>query len=184
MPKNFHNACAKPAYSLNQNDMSTKIELYTAVILKDPKTGKIALLKRANTKKLFPNLVTGIGGKVELDHGEGNDLEGSLLRELAEEVSLRPTDINNLRLRLVSTLVRADSIMNLLWLTATLNQSHREFHCTEGTISFCDPDQLDTTHFTPTAKKTIPFICGLSEDDKKVYTSIFDRSETEMTTNQ
>lgn len=46
--------------------------------------GKVLLLKRAATKKLDPNVYSGIGGKVE----PGEDFYSALLREIEEETGL------------------------------------------------------------------------------------------------
>ena len=63
-----------------------KLDARTIVLLYNPDQTQVLLLRRSPEKALWPNLITGIGGKVEVILGEASDIRASLLREVAEEV--------------------------------------------------------------------------------------------------
>ena len=73
-----------------------ELDCRTALILRHPDGKQVLLLKRNASKKLLPNLITGIGGKVELEGGEGEDLEKCLLREFVVAKSGKVTGIIHL----------------------------------------------------------------------------------------
>src|ERR1051325_229163 len=70
-----------------------KLDVRTILLLRHPDGRQVLLLCRSPEKKLFPNLMTGIGGAVELASGEGADLEAAVLRELEEETRIRRDQI-------------------------------------------------------------------------------------------
>jgi 8-oxo-dGTP pyrophosphatase MutT (NUDIX family) len=131
----------------------------------------VLLLKRAATKKLLPNLITGIGGKVEFDQNEAKDLEASLLREFTEETKIDINTISGITLKL-STIISRDGLqVVLLWYVGQLNEIPQDLSCTEGELGFYDVDSLPLEDFTPTASKAIPFI--LSAKGDKIYNGVF-----------
>lgn len=159
------------------------VDIRTAVVLKNTQSGEIALLKRSPEKKLLPNLVTGVGGKVELHLREGEDLDASALRELREEVGLASDDIANVRLRLITTLVRDNTLFVLIWYTATLIGEHPDLVCTEGELFWRKPNNLTDVAFTPTSQQAIPFLVSLSDSDATMYCVVFDETEQVLTAN-
>src|SRR5687767_8527174 len=84
------------------------LDVRTVLVLWHPDGQRVLLLRRAKTRKLFPGLITGIGGAVELRDGEGQDLTGACLRELEEETRIAKDDVRDVRLRLSTILTRGD----------------------------------------------------------------------------
>lgn len=154
-----------------------QLDVRTAIILRHPTDAAILLLRRHPSKKLFPNLITGIGGKVEIDQGEGNDLTAAALREFGEETAIPSSLIAKLRLRLSTILTRGDLQVILLWFTGQLTTLPTDLSCTEGQLAFYPTDQLPLPVMIPTASQTIPFILALPDNDETVYNGYFDQAE-------
>ena len=150
-----------------------RLDVRTICVLKDH-GGRLLLLKRSASKKLFPSLITGIGGKVELESGEGRDLAGSLFRELEEEVpQITKENISDLRLRLITHESRADEIVVLCWFTSLLNEPVTDMRCTEGELVWRSPNELDFSEMIPTAGPSIRFLTTLANDDIRIYDGIY-----------
>jgi 8-oxo-dGTP pyrophosphatase MutT (NUDIX family) len=151
-----------------------QLDVRTAIILRHPTEDAVLLLRRSPTKKLFPNLITGIGGKVELDLGEGNDLMAAAWREFIEETNIPPTLITDVRLRLSTIVSRGELQVLLLWFTGQLTALPPDLRCTEGQLEFHRVDQLPIHAMIPTAGQTIPLILALPPGDETVYNGYFD----------
>lgn len=158
-----------------------QLDARTIVILKRNKTDEVLLLKRSSQKKLFPNLITGIGGKVELEKGEDNDLEAAAIRELHEETGLLATDLSDCRLRLTTLETRGDQLVVLLWLTATLKVELSTFEATEGMVGWYRPEDLPLAEMIPSASLAIPFVLGLPDNDQQIYTGLIEAGQTLIT---
>ncbi len=149
-----------------------KLDCRTAIVLKHPDNNQVLLLRRAPFKKLLPNLITGIGGKVELDKGEGDDLEKALLREVTEETKIDTSTITEIELRL-STLHVVDSTQFIIfWFTGKFSKVPENLSCKEGVLNFYSTDNLPLEEFTPHAREAIPFI--LSAADHNMHSGAFD----------
>lgn len=153
-----------------------QLDVRTAIILRHPTEPAVLLLRRSATKKLFPNLITGIGGKVELSQGEGDDLIAAAWREFQEETKIPPTLVADVRLRLSTLISRGDQQVILLWLTGQLLALPPDLSCTEGELEFHPIDHLPVDQMIPTARQAIPFILALPTADPVVYNSYLDRS--------
>lgn len=153
-----------------------QLDVRTAIILRHPTEPAVLLLRRSASKKLFPNLITGIGGKVELTAGEGDDLIGAAWREFQEETSIPADLVADVRLRLSTIISRGDQQVLLLWLTGQLLALPPDLSCTEGELEFHPINQLPVDEMIPTARQTIPFILALAADDPIVYNSCLERS--------
>ena len=154
------------------------------LILRHPDRRQILLLRRSTDKKLFPGLITGIGGAVELKMGEGSDLEAAVLRELEEETRIARTDISDLRLRLTIVLNRDSAMVLLLWYTGKLSIIPSDLSCTEGELSFFKAQDLPLESMIPTAREAIPFVISLSDDDAKTYSGIYEPKSFRLLTNR
>ena len=152
----------------------SKLDVRTAIILRHPTEAAALLLRRSPTKKLFPNRITGIGGKVEIDEGEGNDLDAAAWREFLEETNIPDTTVTDVRLRLSTILTRGELQVILLWFTGQLTTVPADLSCTEGELGFYPLDQLPIHDMIPTASQTIPFILALPHDDQTIYNGYFD----------
>lgn len=159
------------------------LDVRTAIILRHPTESAVLLLRRSATKKLFPNLITGIGGKVELAQGEGDDLIGAAWREFREETQIPATLVTDVRLRLSTLISRGDQQVLLLWLTGQLLALPPDLSCTEGELEFHPINQLPVDQMIPTARQAIPFVLALPADDLIVYNSYLDH-EGQLRTNQ
>lgn len=151
------------------------LDVRTAMILRHPTEPAVLLLRRSATKKLFPNLITGIGGKVELAQGEGDDLIGAAWREFHEETKIPASLVADVRLRLSTLISRGDQQVLLLWLTGQLLSLPPDLSCTEGELAFHPIDHLPVDEMIPTARQAIPFILSLAADDPIVYNSCLDQ---------
>lgn len=163
--------------------MMIKLDVRTALILHHPTEPAVLLLRRSPTKKLFPNLITGIGGKVELDQGEGEDLIGAAWREFQEETKIPADLVADVRLRLSTLISRDDQQVLLLWLTGRLLALPSDLSCTEGELAFHPLAQLPVTQMIPTARQAIPFVLALPAADPIIYNSYLDH-EGRLITNQ
>ena len=150
------------------------LDVRTAIILRHPTEASALLLRRSSTKKLFPNRITGIGGKVELEEGEGDDLTAAAWREFIEETNISPSTVADVRLRLSTILTRGELQVILLWFTGQLTEVPADLSCSEGALAFYPLDQLPIHDMIPTASQTIPFILALPDTDTTVYNGYFD----------
>ncbi|MEZ4729889.1 MAG: NUDIX hydrolase [Caldilineaceae bacterium] len=153
-----------------------QLDVRTAIVLRHPTEPAVLLLRRSATKKLFPNLITGIGGKVELDTGEGDDLIAAAWREFQEETQIPPALVADVRLRLSTIISRGDQQVLLLWLTGRLTALPPDLCCTEGQLEFHTVDQLPLDEMIPTARQAIPLMLALADEDPIVYNGCFDRN--------
>lgn len=160
-----------------------KLDVRTAIVLHHPTEDAVLLLRRSPTKSLFPNLLTGIGGKVELDRGEGDDLTAAAWREFTEETNIPKAMVADLRLRLSTILTRGELQVVLLWFTGKLTELPPNLDCTEGQLEFHPVDQLPIQAMIPTASQAIPFILTLPNDDETIYNGTFDQNN-HLSTNQ
>src|SRR5437762_5591179 len=154
--------------------MAMRLDTRTVLVLRHPDRRQVLLLRRTPGKKLFPNLITGIGGSVELTLGEGNDLEAAALRELEEETNIRREQISPPQLRLSTVLSRDDTQVVLFWYMANFLRAPSDLACSEGELSFYDARELPVEEMIPTARAAIPFIVSLPDDDLSSYNGIFD----------
>lgn len=149
------------------------LNVFTALILHHPTDKSVLLLKRSESKKRWPGYITGIGGMVELHAGEADNLIASALRELEEETRISLDQVENVQLRLSTTLSRGQTQDMLLWLTGQLQSVPADLHSPDGTLTFYPLDELPLAEMIPTAKAAIPFITSLAEDDLVIYNGIF-----------
>jgi 8-oxo-dGTP pyrophosphatase MutT (NUDIX family) len=151
----------------------TSLDVRTVLLLNHPDRRRVLLLRRSPHKKLFPNLITGIGGAVELQRGEGDDLEAAMLRELAEETHIPSSVVSDLKLRLSTILTRDSQQVLLLWFTGQFHQEPLDLSCAEGDLAFFDRSDLPLADMVPTARHAIPFVLSLRDDDDRVHNGIF-----------
>ena len=151
-----------------------QLDVRTALILTHPTDeSQILLLRRSAEKKLFPNLITGIGGKVEVEQGEDENLGKSMWREFTEETKIPRDTVEEARLRLTTIVNREDKVVILLWYTGKLTALPEDLSCTEGTLAFFDKRALPQQEMIPTASQAIPFICSLAQNDANIYAGSF-----------
>ena len=148
-----------------------KLDCRTALALIHPDNKQVLLLKRSATKKLLPNLITGIGGKVELQHGEGEDLKKSLLREFSEETKIDIGLVSEISLKLTTLNINGGYQVLIFWFAGKLAHIPTDLTCNEGVLNFYNIDSLPLEDFTPHAREAIPFILALQ--NQKIYTGIF-----------
>src|SRR5437879_3403084 len=161
-----------------------QLDVRTILVLRHPDRRQILLLRRSPHTKLFPNLITGIGGAVGLALGEAADLDAAVLRELEEETRIGRADISDLRLRLTTVLSRDSTEVLLLWYTANLSMIPSDFSCTEGELSFFAAADLPLELMVPTARAAVPFVISLSDDDRATYSGVYDRKSFRLLANR
>ena len=143
------------------------------VFFSHPTDNSVLLLRRAATKSTWPNLITGIGGKVELKDGEGIDMVKSLWREVKEETMITPNIVDHLKIRLTTILTRDYGHVVLIWCTGRLKVLPSSLSCTEGDLFFTSPDQLPESEMIPTACQALKFLLALDDKDDRIYNGIF-----------
>jgi 8-oxo-dGTP pyrophosphatase MutT (NUDIX family) len=161
-----------------------QLDVRSILLLWHPDRRKLLLLRRSGDRKLFPNLITGIGGTVELSQGEGEDLEGAALRELEEETHIRRDQISPPRLRLSTLLSREDKQVVLLWYTAELFAVPTDLSSSDGTLAFFHAQDLPLEEMIPTAREAIPFVASLPHDDPVTYNGIYEPTTLRLITNR
>jgi 8-oxo-dGTP pyrophosphatase MutT (NUDIX family) len=160
-----------------------QLGVFTAIVLRHPSEDSVLLLRRSRTKKRFPGLITGIGGQVELTLGEGEDLGASLLREFQEETHIPLDMVREIRCHLSTLITRGDLQVLLLWFTGNLATVPKDLSCTEGELAFFDVNALPSEQMVPTARRAIPFILALPEDDPTIYNGCFTADGQLLTNN-
>jgi 8-oxo-dGTP pyrophosphatase MutT (NUDIX family) len=160
-----------------------RLDVRTILVLWHPDRQQVLLLRRSAEKRLFPNLLTGIGGAVELAAGEGADLESSVLRELEEETQITRGQIDDLRLRLTTVLSRDNAQVMLLWYTAILKHIPSSLFSSEGQLAFFPAQNLPLDGMVPTAREAIQFVISVGDDGHTTYSGIYDAKDFELWTN-
>jgi 8-oxo-dGTP diphosphatase len=118
--------------------------------------GKLLLLRRADWKAFAPGRWTGIGGRVE--PFELGDLASSARRELFEETDLGAAEVSTLILRRTLTFYRSDEgLVTLVYFTGDA-VSDRVPTCTEGTLAWKEPSELDRLDVIENTAKVLPFL--------------------------
>lgn len=145
----------------------------TVLVLRHPDRKRVLLLKRSPAKKLFPNLITGIGGNAELGDGECSDLMRTVRREFSEETTIPEETVADVMPRLVTIATLPDQQVVIVWCTGSLTAVPENLECPEGELFFVDAESLPLEQFIPTAAAAIPFILSLEGDDRTVYNGVF-----------
>jgi 8-oxo-dGTP pyrophosphatase MutT (NUDIX family) len=143
----------------------TRLDARTILLLLHPDRRHVLLLRRDASKRLFPNLITGIGGGVELTRGEGDDLESAVLREMQEETRIPREMVTDLRLRLTTIQSRGADQVLLFWFTARLTATPDDLYTPDGQLQFFDRELLPLELMVPTARSAIPYVLGIPEDE-------------------
>jgi len=160
------------------------LDVRTILLLWHPDRRRLLLLRRSSGKKLFPNLITGIGGTVELSRGEGSDLEEAVLRELEEETRITRSKITGPRLRLSTIQSRDEAQIVLLWFTAQLLEEPKDLWCSEGQLAFIDAHDLPLEQMIPTARGAIAFVASLPDEEKTPHNGVFEGKTVNLITNR
>ncbi|MBI1309106.1 MAG: NUDIX domain-containing protein [Proteobacteria bacterium] len=151
-----------------------KLDIRTAVLLRNRGRTHTLLLRRSLSKKLLPGLLTGVGGKVEPLEGELDNILASLLREAGEEApQINWASIPDLRPRLITHDTRSDNTTYVIyWYTGTLTDELTDFSSSEGKLEWCEDSNLPLSDMTLAASAAIPFVLNLPADDIRLYDGI------------
>jgi 8-oxo-dGTP pyrophosphatase MutT (NUDIX family) len=145
----------------------TRLDARTVLLLLHPRLPQVLLLRRDASKELFPNLITGIGGGVELARGEADNLEAAALRELAEETRIAREQVSDLHLRLSTIQSRGSQQVLLFWFTARLRSVPEDLYSPDGQLQFFDRDSLPVAQMIPTARSAVPYILAIPNQEPR-----------------
>ena len=127
---------------------------FTVVILRN--RGHYLLLHRAPTKRLHPNLWTGVGGRVEADEYE--NISGAAYRELEEETGISPAQLSNFLLRRTIIHARPGGPMTVLcYFTGDLSERVSP-KSDEGRLAWVSPQEMEALPFIDNMGATIPLL--------------------------
>jgi len=113
-----------------------QLEAFTVMLLFHPDGEQVLLLERSLAKKRNPGLMTGIGGTIELQLGEADDIEASMVREFNEETNIGYENIVDPKLGLVALKQIDLSSVLLFWFVGRLDSVPDDLSCTEGRLAF------------------------------------------------
>jgi 8-oxo-dGTP pyrophosphatase MutT (NUDIX family) len=147
------------------------LDVRTILIARHPDGHRVLLLKRSQDKKLFPGLITGIGGALEFSMGEEKDMTRAVLREVSEETAIGPDDLDSPALRLATLEARGQELVLLLWFTAGL-KSVPDLSTAEGELAFYNPDALPLERMIPSARYAIPKVLAYPPADSTLHVEL------------
>ena len=97
--------------------------------------GDVLLLKRAPTKRVYPNRHNGIGGHIEADE----DVYAAARRETLEETGL---EVHDLRLRGVINVDAGQGTGIMLFVFTAWSEQRETIPCPEGTLAWVPLDRI------------------------------------------
>ncbi len=145
--------------------MSRRARVLTSLFLWS--AGDVLLLHRIGSRAVSDSWV-GIGGHVE--GAEIDDPEGSLLREVQEEVGLHASDLVDLTLRCVSTRDSGHEVRTTYYFTADLRSGiPRPTACDEGELRWFGADDLAGLPMPPTTAAALRHCLHRSSMDDRIF---------------
>ncbi|MDX2140482.1 MAG: NUDIX domain-containing protein [Chloroflexota bacterium] len=138
----------------------------------------VLLLKRAPTKRIFPNRYNGVGGHIE----RGEDVFTSAQREIVEETGL---DVRDLRLRAIY-LVDANAATGISVFAFTAYSDSRDLiECDEGTLEWVPIADITSRDLVEDLPIMLPRMLAMSDCDAPlfVHLSYNDAGEMQLTFN-
>ncbi len=119
----------------------------------------VLLMKRASTRRVFPNQYNGVGGHIERDE---DPLQGAI-REIKEETGL---DVQNVRLRAIHN-IDAGHESGIMMFVFTAQSDTREVNLidkTEGTLHWIRRHQLATLDLVEDLPTLLPRVLAMADD--------------------
>ncbi|WP_042122175.1 NUDIX domain-containing protein [Paenibacillus senegalensis] len=110
------------------------------------------MLKRAGSKKLAPNMWTGVGGHIE--DGEQSNPELAVIREIEEETGITGLDLTTIELRYIMMRKVEDEIRQHFVYFAETSRSDF-IPCDEGELSWIDTTKLLSLQLPLTIQKVL-----------------------------
>jgi 8-oxo-dGTP diphosphatase len=128
--------------------------------------GHVLLMKRAPTKRIFPNRYNGLGGHIERDE----DPFTSALREVKEESGL---DVHDLRLRGVYNIDSGESTGIVLFIfTAQASSAALDHECDEGTLHWVLVDQVQALDLVEDLPLILPRVLAMRPNDPPFFAHV------------
>lgn len=151
------------------NIMEGKLRNMTSLYLF--RRGKVLLLYRQGGRVVDRVWTGSAGGHFEKD--ELNDAKACVLRELSEELKLKPEDVENLTLRYVTLRKTRGEIRQNYYFIANLKEGVGEdLTSNEGTCKWFSPDEILSLEMPFTAKRVVEHFCQVGRDTDKTYVGV------------
>lgn len=151
------------------NIMEGKLRNMTSLYLF--RRGRVLLLYRQGGRVVDRVWTGSAGGHFEKD--ELNDAKACVLRELNEELKLKPEDVENLTLRYVTLRKTRGEIRQNYYFIANLKEGVGEdLTSNEGTCKWFSLDEILSLEMPFTAKHVVEHFCQVGRDTDKTYVGV------------
>lgn len=132
----------------------------------------VLLMKRAPTRRVYPNRYNGVGGHIERDE----DPLGSARREIAEETGLTVT---NLRLRAVYNIDAGVQSGIMLFVFTAASHNREATANAEGTLHWIPQDKVTDFELVEDLPIILPRVLQMSDSESPLFVHVsYDDNDT------
>jgi len=143
---------------------------------------KILMMYRIGSRLFKGALWAGIGGHFEKD--ELNEPTKCVLRELLEETGIKIEDLDNLKLKYITTRKANDEIrQQYIYFANLTNKSVDILHCDEGEISWIEIDEILNLKMSFTNGDCLKHYFSVGKNNDEIYSGVVNVLEDKPTMN-
>ena len=129
---------------------------------------EILLLYRRGSRVANNTYISSAGGHFEKD--ELNDPRRSMLRELKEELGLEETGLENLRLRYITSRLKAGEVRQIYYYFARISDKNLVGENSEGSLQWFPLEEILSLPMPVTAKQMLEHYIALGQYTDELYT--------------